>query len=135
QSRGTSASLAMPTQKVAALGGATARPEDARLSPIRTASVARHEQLPSDHEPLDLRGALVDLEPLGVAHQLLDRVLLDVAVAAEDLDGVGRDLHGRVRGRSASRTTTGASPAGPGRAATPPATRAAAPPRSRPPAA
>jgi hypothetical protein len=38
---------------------------------------------------LDLRRALVDLEELGVAHQLLDRVLLRVAVAAEDLDRVG----------------------------------------------
>src|SRR5689334_20669475 len=42
--------------------------------------VARQEDLAGDHEALDLRRALVDLEQLGVPHQLLDRVLLDVAV-------------------------------------------------------
>src|SRR5262249_13988136 len=62
--------------------------------------VARHEQLSGDHEPLDLRRALVDLEELGVAHELLDRVLLHVPVAAEDLDGVRRDLHARVGGEA-----------------------------------
>ena len=33
------------------------------------------EELAGDHEALDLVGALVDLHELGVAHQLLDRVL------------------------------------------------------------
>src|SRR5207249_2132208 len=51
------------------------------------------QHLACDHEPLDLVRALVDLRDLGVAHHPLDRVLLDVAVAAEDLDGVGRDVH------------------------------------------
>src|SRR6201997_5400350 len=60
--------------------------------------VAREEDLLRDHEPLDLRRALVDLEQLRVAHQLLDRVLLDVAVAAEDLDGVRWYLHSGVGG-------------------------------------
>src|SRR5450432_1562740 len=46
-----------------------------------------------DHNPLDLRGALVDLQQLGIAHQLLDRILLGVAVAAEDLDRVRRATH------------------------------------------
>ena len=62
--------------------------------------LAAEEDLLRDHEPLDLRGALVDLEQLRVAHELLDRVLLDVAVAAEHLDGVGRDLHRRVGGEA-----------------------------------
>src|SRR5204862_2895647 len=48
---------------------------------------------PRDHDALDLVGALVDLRDLRVAHHALDRVFLDVAVAAEDLDRVGRDLH------------------------------------------
>ena len=39
------------------------------------------------------RGAFVDLEDLRVAHQLLDGVLLHVAVAAEDLHRVDRRLH------------------------------------------
>src|SRR2546423_1203161 len=51
------------------------------------------EHLAGDHEPLDLVRALVDLRDLRVAHHPLDGVLLDVAVAAEDLDCVGRDLH------------------------------------------
>src|ERR687898_1469147 len=65
--------------------------------PLRSISRLTWEKyLPCDHEPLDLRGAFVDLEQLRVAHELLDRVLLDVAVAAEDLDCVGRDLHCHV---------------------------------------
>src|SRR3954463_14928592 len=35
------------------------------------------QRLARDHEPLDLRGALVELHDLGVAHELLDRVVLD----------------------------------------------------------
>src|SRR6188474_1886545 len=69
--------------------------------PDRSISIAtRQEDLLRDHEPLDLRGALVDLEQLRVAHELLDRVLLDVAVAAEDLDRVGGHLHRRVGGET-----------------------------------
>src|SRR5207244_4069396 len=70
---------------------------DRSISTGTSALVARHQQLTRDHEPLDLRGPLVDLEQLRVAHQLLDRVLLDVAVAAEDLHRVGRHLHADVR--------------------------------------
>src|SRR5580765_2131475 len=54
------------------------------------------DHLARDHEPLDLVRALVDLRDLRVAHHPLDRVLLDVAVTAEDLHRVGRDLHRRV---------------------------------------
>src|SRR5919198_211425 len=60
----------------------------------------RQEDLASNNQPLDLRSALVDLEQLRVAHQLLDGVLLHVAVAPEDLDCVGRHLHGGVRGEA-----------------------------------
>src|SRR3954454_10241894 len=63
-------------------------------------SAAGEKDLFGDDEALDLRGALVDLEQLRVAHQLLDRVLLHVPVAAEDLHRVGRDLHRRVRGEA-----------------------------------
>src|SRR5437588_4060680 len=75
---------------------ATARAYSAR----RLRVVARQEDLARDDEPLDLRGPFVDLEPLGVAHQLLDRIFLDVAVPAEDLDRVRRDLHRSVRGEA-----------------------------------
>src|SRR3954449_9247717 len=53
-----------------------------------------------DPEPLDLRRALVELHDLRVAHQLLDRVVLDEPVAAIDLHGVGRDLHRGVGGEA-----------------------------------
>src|SRR5918999_1994989 len=74
---------------------ASARPRP-REPPVTSAtrperSISRltwEKYLPCDHEPLDLRGALVDLEQLRVAHELLDGVLLHVAVAAEDLDRV-----------------------------------------------
>src|SRR5215207_3793461 len=67
--------------------------------PLRSISRLTWEKyLPYDHEPLDLRGPLVDLEQLRVAHELLDRVLLDVPVAAEDLDGVGGHFHRRIGG-------------------------------------
>src|SRR4051812_46969818 len=51
-----------------------------------------------DHEALDLVGALVDLRDLRVAHHALDRVLVHVAVAAENLNGLDRHVHRRVRG-------------------------------------
>src|SRR5215207_5223249 len=63
-------------------------------SPPLTESAA--QKVSGDDDALDLRGSLVDLEELGVAHQLLDRVLLRVAVAAEDLHRVGGDPHGGV---------------------------------------
>src|SRR5437868_13897133 len=65
--------------------------------PERSMSIGtRQEYFLCDHEPLDLRGALVDLKQLRVAHELLDRVLLDVAVAAEHLHRIGRHLHRRI---------------------------------------
>src|SRR5262250_1527712 len=54
------------------------------------------EQLLGDDHALDLIRALVDLHDLGVAHVPLDRELARVAVTAEDLYGVGGDLHGGV---------------------------------------
>ena len=64
------------------------------------------QHLARDHEALDLVRALVDLRDLRVAHHALDRVLLDVPVAAEDLHGLGRHPHRgvgaeelRLRGR------------------------------------
>src|SRR4051794_41617739 len=56
--------------RIRRVGGATA------LAPHRA----------GDHEPLDLVRALVDLRDLRVAHHPLDRILVHVAVAAEDLD-------------------------------------------------
>src|SRR4029453_6812015 len=75
------------------------RPERSISSATRRSVAARHEDLARDHEPLNLRRPLIDLEQLRVAHELLDRVLLDVAVTPEDLDGVGRDLHRGVGGK------------------------------------
>src|SRR6202035_1736219 len=50
-----------------------------------------------DHETLDLVGALVDLCDLGVAHHPLYRVLLDITVAAQDLNRLDGHGHRRVR--------------------------------------
>src|SRR5215213_3151867 len=72
-------------------------PVTSATRPERSISIATgQEYFLGDHEPLDLRGALVDLEELRVAHELLDRIFLHVAVAAEHLNSVGRDLHRRV---------------------------------------
>src|SRR5436190_13323209 len=60
----------------------------------------RQEDLARDDESLDLRRSLVELEELCIAHELLDGVLLHVAVAAEDLDGVCRHLHRGVGGEA-----------------------------------
>src|SRR5829696_567709 len=54
-------------------------PVTSATRPLRSISRLTWEKyLPCDHEPLDLRGPLVDLEQLRVAHELLDGVLLDV---------------------------------------------------------
>src|SRR3954466_13380009 len=71
-----------------------------RLRRRRRLDAARQERLAGADEALDLRGALVRLHYLRVAHQLLDGVLLDEAVAAVDLHGVGGDLHRAVRGEA-----------------------------------
>ena len=52
--------------------------------------------LASDDEFLDLRGSLVDLENLGVAHQLLHRVLAVEPVSTKNLNRVSSRLVSRV---------------------------------------
>src|SRR4051812_39082666 len=72
-------------------------PVTSATRPERSISIATwQEYFLRNHEALDLTGPLVDLEQLRVAHQFLHRILLDVSVAAEDLHGVGCDLHRRV---------------------------------------
>src|SRR4051794_12274266 len=61
-----------------------------------TVSAELAQELARDHDALDLVRALVDLGDLRVAHHPLDWIFLDVAVAAEDLHGVGRHVHGGV---------------------------------------
>ena len=68
-----------------------------RLREICSRPVAVHqlfEQLPRDHQPLDLAGAFADGAELDVAVELLHRIVLDEAVAAVNLDGLVRDAHG-----------------------------------------
>src|SRR5262245_58947597 len=56
----------------------------------------------ADEQFLDLAGALVERHDAGITQVLLHRILVDVAVAAEDLDGVvgrpDRCLAGEVLG-------------------------------------
>ena len=47
---------------------------------------------------LQVGRALVDLPDLGVAEQLLDRIFLDEAVAAKQVDRERRDAFGDFRG-------------------------------------
>src|SRR6184192_4732239 len=97
----TTSAPARPSVSASARPSPREPPVTKATRPDRSISIGtRQEYFLCDHEPLDLRGALVDLEQLRVAHELLDRVLLDVAVAAEDLDGVGRHLHRRVGGEA-----------------------------------
>ena len=59
------------------------------------------QQLPRDHQALDLAGAFADGAELDVAVELLDRVVLDEAVAAVDLHGLVRRCARRPRRRTA----------------------------------
>src|SRR3954471_3284496 len=68
-------------------------------------SLRQAENRASDHEPLDLARALVDLRDLRVAVVALDRKLLRVAVAAEHLDRLG-SLAARHLGREQLRLRT-----------------------------
>src|SRR5215470_10845001 len=56
------------------------------------------EQLPADQHAPDLAGAGADLVELGVAQIASGRVVVDVAVAAEQLYGIERDLGGVLGG-------------------------------------
>src|SRR6185437_15088545 len=64
----------------------------------RTSLRAPRIELPRDDDALDLRRPFVDLGDFGVAEQPLYRILLDVAVAAEDLNRFGRRPHRRLAG-------------------------------------
>src|SRR6476646_4136732 len=103
----TSRSATTTSAPALASVSASARPRP-REPPVTSATrpersisiVTRQEYFFRNHEALDLRRAFVNLEQLRVAHQLLDWVLLDVAVAAEDLHRIGRHLHCRVGGEA-----------------------------------
>ena len=61
------------------------------------------EEGPCDDEPLDLLRPLVELGDLRVAHHPLDRVLVDIAVSAQHLDGIRRHTHRGVAADAAMR--------------------------------
>src|SRR5262249_34646218 len=65
---------------------------------FRSASPRLVEQLPADQHAPDLAGAGADLVELGVAQIASGRVVVDVAVAAEQLYGIERDLGGVLGG-------------------------------------
>src|SRR3989449_8983438 len=56
------------------------------------------QQRPRNHDPLDLARALADFADLGIPHHPLDRVLGRVAIAAVQLDGLGRGTHAQLGG-------------------------------------
>src|SRR5687767_13666044 len=49
-------------------------------------------------EPMNLVRPLVDLRALRIPHEALHRIVPRVSRAAIDLNGIGRDTHGDVRG-------------------------------------
>src|SRR5687768_1481885 len=51
-------------------------------------------QVPCDHYSLNFTGAFINLGNLGVPEQSLHRIVLHIAVAAEDLDRLGGHPHG-----------------------------------------
>src|SRR5438093_11549251 len=55
-------------------GGTTKLHGRPQLNPRRLLDPTGQQRLARDHQALDLRGALVELHDLRVAHQLLDRV-------------------------------------------------------------
>src|SRR5207249_11430800 len=61
-------------------------------------AIGMREDAPRDHQPLYLARPLVDLGDLRVAVVPLDRELLRVAVAAEDLDRLARLAASHLRG-------------------------------------
>ena len=63
------------------------------IGSVRAPSPLVVEEVAGDHDPLDLRRALVDARHLRVPHQALDRVVAHVPVAAEDLHRLGGDPH------------------------------------------
>src|SRR5581483_2722719 len=72
---------------------------NARTSPATIFSAAlvidsALQQLPRDHQALDLAGAFADGAQLGVAIKLFDRIILDEAVSAVNLDSFIRHPHG-----------------------------------------
>ena len=87
-----SVSRSLPSRSVPTTGTALSRTTMfMRLSCGQVTGCA--QQVAGDDQSLDLLRALVELRDLGVAHHPLDRVLGRVAVAAQHLDGVGRDGH------------------------------------------
>src|SRR5712692_936382 len=76
------------------------------------------EHLAADQHAADLAGAGADLVKFGVAQEAAGRVVVDVAVAAEDLDGVeragGRLLGGVEDGAGGVLARGAAAIAGPG---------------------
>src|SRR5215217_7165860 len=70
------------------------------VSPLdtrRSLDLVALQQLLADHHALDLGGALADQQQRGVAVEPLDLVLLRVAVAAVDAEGLLHDLLARLR--------------------------------------
>src|SRR5437588_12349974 len=65
---------------------------------LRERALRQAEDRARDHEALDLARPLVDLGDLRVSVVALDRKLLRVAVAAENLDRLGRLPPGHLRG-------------------------------------
>ena len=76
-----------------------ARAKRAKIAAANTFARGRSsglEQLPGDHQALDFARAFADRAELHVAIEFLNRIVLDEAVAAVDLQGVVADPHSAI---------------------------------------
>src|SRR5947207_2442889 len=73
-------------------------PRSPGLRPGSEAALAAGVETAGDDDPLDFAGAFIDLRHLGVPEQLLHGKIPHVAVAAEQLYGLGRHPHRGFRG-------------------------------------
>src|SRR6185437_4570210 len=63
---------------------------------LRRCSALPRQDLPTDHQSLDVAGALVDLTDAHVAPNPLDRKIFEITVATMDLDGIRADALGHL---------------------------------------
>src|SRR6478735_4101351 len=70
----------------------------ARRWAVRRSTASSGEQLPCDHEALNLARAFSNGGELDVAEELLGRIVLHETVAAMNLDAVVSRLHGDLAG-------------------------------------
>ena len=57
------------------------------------------DQFLTDDIPLDLIRPFIDLKDFRIPHHLLNRIISHIPIASEDLNRIGRHLHGHIAGK------------------------------------